>query len=143
MTRKQPKHWATVVLLVLVWACRPDAGWQAVSMVDLIADAENYRGRDLFVSGYSRVSRGKLFLFLSEQNARMDDIPSAVLLGQTLGGERMDSIPECQDRFVTVFGRFEKLPTGLNGITAIERVIAYGPSGEIEGDCFSTNRTGP
>jgi hypothetical protein len=109
----------------------------------LIADPGDYRGSDILVNGHSRVSRGKWFLFLSEQHARADDFQSAVLLDETLDGKQLDSIPECHDRFVTVFGWFEKLPIGINGITAIERVIAYGPSGGIDADCFSTNGTGP
>lgn len=143
MTSRKLKVCAAVLLLASVVGCRPDAGWQATSMVNLIADAREYRGSDVFVSGYARVSKGKLFLFLGEEHARAGDIQSAVLLDRTLDGKTMNSVSACHDRFVTVFGRFEKLPTGLDGITEIERVIGYAQSGEIEGDCFSANGSGP
>jgi hypothetical protein len=106
-------------------------------MVHLIARPADYRGVEVFVSGYSRLSRGRLFLFLTEEHARANDIQSAVIVGSTLDGREMESISGCHDRFVTVFGRFDALDGGLAVLMDIARVIAYGPHDEIEGDCYA------
>lgn len=130
------KKWVALAAAVLVSACESYDGWLRLSLVQLIIEPQEYVGHDVSVSGYARMSRGRLFLFLTEEHARADDIVSAVLLEKTQDGVRMEDVTACHDSFVTVFGHFDELPTEMIGITAVERVIRYLPAGGIDRDCF-------
>ena len=120
----------------IAFACQSYDGWLSLSLVQLISDPQKYIGHEVAVSGYAKLSRGRSFLFLTEEHARADDIVSAVLLYKTLDDARMEDIAACHGAFVTVFGLFDELPGEMIGITKVERVVRYLPQGGVEGDCF-------
>jgi hypothetical protein len=95
----------STVLLILTWMLSTSIYGEErypVSLISLIVKPEEYLGKNITVMGYLRDSQ----LYLNESSAEFSDIPSSIdVIDDTKGG---DIITSCNNRYVAVFGKFNK-----------------------------------
>lgn len=128
-----------VVLMVAVFAaCDGRAEGGRVSLISLVAEPDKFLGREVTVVGYHASGLEPPLLYLTKEQAQLNDWPSGVLLYETIEGTRFSALMGCQDQYVMVIGRFALLPTEEPGITDIVRVVALGDGRGASKICFNS-----
>lgn len=130
---------AVGLLSIVLASCSPAGSGGAISLISLIATPERYVDSRVIVSGFHETGHEPPILYLSREQARVDDWTSGVLLYETVDGRRFSSLDGCHDRYVKVVGRFAELPIGGLGVTEIERVVAFDNDGADSRVCFETS----
>jgi hypothetical protein len=127
-TRRILVVWLVTCLLVGVLGCpaRPLDSDAAVSLINVLVDPSAFKGDRVIVHGYARRSGGFVRLYLSEEDAFMNNDAASLVISEVASSGRFVLRDECLDGYAKVVGEVGEVEgLGILGVSTVESILGF------------------